>query len=272
MVIVVTLAALAAVNYCGVRYGSWAVNLFTVSKLVPLAAFVFLGFFFVDWSRFAGIGSPFGPGTGEAVLLLMFAFGGYELITLPAGEARSPRRDVPRALVTTIGSVCLIYILVQMVVVGTLAELSSSSTPLADAARGFLGAGAGVLVAIGGLVSIAGSNAGGMLAGPRITFALGDRGQLPKVFAHVHPRFRTPDVSILLYAGIAVLLALSGSFEQMAMVSAVARLVFYAATCAAIPRLRRCPQHRRTLFDCSVVRRFRCWRWRSRSQSLSGRR
>jgi len=97
----------------------------------------------------------------------------------------------------------------------------------------------GVLIAVGGLLSIAGSNAGSMLAGPRLTYAMGEKGQLPGSFAHVHPRFRTPDVSILVFAGIAFGLALTGTFAELATLSAVARIVFYMATCAAVPVLRR---------------------------------
>jgi amino acid transporter len=139
----------------------------------------------------------------------------------------------------TILIVCVVYFLVQLVVAGTLAGLETSDTPLADAAAVFMGPAFGMLIAIGGLLAIAGSNAGSMLAGPRLTFALGEKGQLPGFFAHVHPRFRTPDVSILVYAGIAFALALSGTFAQLATLSAVARIVFYMATCAAVPVLRR---------------------------------
>ena len=238
-VVTVTIGGLALINFLGVRYGSWTVNFFTVSKLVPLLGFVFVGVFFVDPSRFSGFSASITPGTGEAVLLLMFAFGGYELSTLPAGEARTPRRDVPFALLTTIAVVCAIFLSVQLVTVGTLADVASSETPLADAAASFLGPAAGVLLAIGGVISIAGSNAGTMLAGPRVTYAMADRGQLPRFLAHIHARYRTPDASIWIYAAVAWGLAVSGSFEQMAKVSAVARLVFYVATCASVPVLRR---------------------------------
>ncbi len=238
-VVTVAIGGLALINFLGVRYGSWTVNIFTVSKLVPLLGFVLVGMFFVDPGNFSGFSPSITAGTGEAVLLLMFAFGGYELSTLPAGEARAPRRDVPFALLTTIGVVCAIFLSVQLVTVGTLAGVASSETPLADAAASFLGPAAGVLLAIGGVISIAGSNAGTMLAGPRVTYAMADRGQLPRVLAHVHERYRTPDVSILLYAAVAWALAASGSFEQMAKVSAVARLMFYVATCASVPVLRR---------------------------------
>jgi len=237
--VTVLIGTLALINLLGVRYGSWTVNLFTVSKLVPLLVFVLFGLWAVDRSAFAGFSPTIDAATGEAVLLLMFAFGGFELITLPAGEARSPRRDVPFALLSTIGIVCLVFVAVQYVTAGTLPGVAASETPVADAAAVFLGPLGGMLVAIGGLVSIAGANAGTMLAGPRVTYALAESGQVPGWFGHVSERFRTPDVSIVIYAAIALGLALSGSFEQMAKVSAVARLIFYLATCAAVPVLRR---------------------------------
>jgi amino acid transporter len=233
------ISTLALINLLGVRYGSWTVNFFTVSKLVPLLAFVLLGLAAVDNAVFADFRPVIDASTGEAVLLLMFAFGGFELITIPAGEARSPRRDVPIALLSTIGIVCLVFVGVQYVTAGTLPGVAGSETPVADAAGVFLGPLGGILVAIGGLISIAGANAGTMLAGPRVTYALAESGQAPRWFAHVNARYRTPDVSIVIYAAIALGLALSGSFEQMAKVSAVARLIFYLATCAAVPILRR---------------------------------
>ena len=239
LVVTVALGVLAAINLVGVRYGSLAINFFTVTKLAPLFLFIVVGLFFIEPLSFEGAFDLSQGDFGAAVLMLMFAFGGYELISIPAGEARSPRKDAPKALFLTIGIVCAVYVLVQLVAAGTLATLDTSETPLADAAEMFGGAGFGVLIAIGGLLSIAGSNAGSMLAGPRITFALGEKRQLPGFFAHVHGRFRTPDVSILIYTGVALALAYSGTFAQLATLSAVARIVFYMATCAAIPILRR---------------------------------
>ncbi len=239
VVITVVIAVLTAINVRGVRQGSWLVNLFTVSKLLPLLIFVLLGAGFMEWGNFQGMLQPRWEGFGQSILLLMFAFGGFEVVTLPAGEARAPRNDVPAALVLTIVIGAAFYLSVQVVAVGTLATLGETQTPIADAAAGFLGPAGGILIALGGLISIAGTNAGTMLAGPRLTFALGEQGELPGFFGHVHSRFRTPDASILIYALVAWGLALSGSFEQMAAVSAVARLVFYAVTCLAVPVLRR---------------------------------
>ena len=241
LVVTAVIGILATINLLGVRYGSLAINFFTLSKLVPLLLFILMGLFFIQPENFEGMFdlSQGQEGFGAAVLMLMFAFGGYELISIPAGEVRSPRRDTPFALLLLIAIVFVVYFLVQLVAAGTLAGLESSQTPLADAAAVFMGPAGGVLVAIGGLIAIAGSNAGSMLAGPRITFALGEKAQLPALFAHVHPRFRTPDLSILVFAGIALMLSFSGTFAQLATLSAVARIVFYMATCAAVPVLRR---------------------------------
>jgi amino acid transporter len=232
-----------------VRYGSWVINFFTVTKLAPLLLFLAVGLFYIEPGNFDGMLDIGGADLGAAVLMLMFAFGGYELITIPASESRSPRRDAPRALLLTIGIVCAIYVLVQLVAAGTLPGLAQSDTPLADSAEMFMGPAFGILIAIGGLLSIGGSNAGSMLAGPRLTYAMGEKGQLPAIFAHVHRRFRTPDVSILVFAGIALALAMTGTFAQLATLSAVARIVFYMATCAAVPVLRRKVEARDDAFE-----------------------
>jgi len=239
LVLTVTTVGLGVINYVGVRYGSWTVNFFTIGKLVPLGAFILLGLFFLEGDRFAGFQQMKVEGFGQAILLLIFAYGGYENITLPAGEASSPKTHVPQALLMTIAAATTVFCLAQVVAVGTLPGLAETETPLADAAAIFLGPWGGTLIALGGLISIVGANSGGMLAGPRITFALGEGGQLPGAFAHVQPRFRTPDFSIAFYAAVALGLALSGTFVQLAAASSVARLLYYAATCAAVPALRR---------------------------------
>ena len=239
LVLTATIVGLAVINFVGVRYASWTINLFTIGKLAPLGLFILLGFFFIDGERFTGFQQIKLEGFGDAILYMIFAYGGYELISVPAGEAQSPRAHVPQALLMTIGVSCTIFCLVQVVAVGTLPGLAESERPLADAAALFLGLVGGTLIALGGLISIAGANSGSMLAAPRMTFALGEGGQLPRLFAHVQRRFRTPDFSIAFYAAITLGLALSGTFEQLAAASAVARLVYYAATCAAVPVLRR---------------------------------
>lgn len=239
MVVTVLLMLLALINFRGVRQGSWTVNFFALGKLLPLVAFALLGLWYVDWTRFNGLMQPKLEGFGQATLLLMYAFGGYELITIPAGEAESPRKGVPRALLATIGIVSALYIIVQVIAAGTLSDLAGSESPLADAAAHFIGPATGIAIALGGLISIGGANAGTMLAGPRLFYALAEKKQFPQLFARLHAQFRTPHVSIFIYTLISLFLALTGSFVQLAAVSAVARLTFYTTTCASIPILRR---------------------------------
>jgi amino acid transporter len=238
-VLTALLGILAAINYRGVKQGSWTINFFTLGKLIPLLGFVVIGIWAVDWTRFSGISEPNLGGFGQATLLLMYAYSGYELIPIPAGEAKSPARGVPRALLATIGICSVLYILIQIICVGTLDNLAESEAPLAEAASVFFGPATGIIIALGGLLSIGGSNAGTMLAGPRLLYALSEKKQLPRFFSRLHDEFRTPHVSIVIYTAVSLVLALTGSFIVMAAISAMARLMFYTTTCAAVPVLRR---------------------------------
>jgi amino acid transporter len=171
-------------------------------------------------------------------LLLIFAFGGYDVIGVPAGEATNPRRHVPFAFVATIIAVTAIMTLAQIVATGTLPDLPASKTPLADASLLFIGAAGALLISAGSVVSMTGNNMGGVLAGSRMLFALAENGELPQFFGKIHPRYRTPSNAIVFTTVVALGLALSGSFAVLAVASAVARLVTYTGACAATLRLR----------------------------------
>jgi amino acid transporter len=229
---------LAAINIRGIRQSSFVVNLLTVGKLVPLAVFIAVGIVFVDWARLRPGASPSIGELSASGLLLIFAFGGYEIVPVPGGEARNPRRDVPFALIMTIVIVTLVMTLAQIVAVGTLPGLASSKTPLADAAALFLGAGGAAMITIGAVFSTSGNNMGQALSGSRNLFALAEQGDLPPFFGRVHPTFRTPVNAILVTAGVSLALALSGTFQSMAAASAISRLLVYVATCASTLRLR----------------------------------
>jgi amino acid transporter len=157
---------------------------------------------------------------------------------VPAGEARDPRTAVPFALVMTIAIVTVMMILVQIVALGTLPGLATSSTPLADAAARFMGGAGAALLTAGAVISTTGNNMGQALSGSRNLFALAEQGDLPRAFARVHPVFRTPVMAILVTAGVSLVLALSGTFVTLALASAMTRLVVYVATCASTLRLR----------------------------------
>ena len=232
------IALIAAVNIRGIRQSSVAVNLLTVGKLLPLAIVITAGLFFVEWPRLTPDATVPLEGLSASGLLLIFAFGGYEVIPVVAGETRDPRRSVPFALIMTIVIVTAVTTLAQVVTVGTLPELASSKTPLADAAARFLGAGGAALVTIGAVLATTGNNMGQALSGSRNLYALAEQGDLPGFFGRIHPGFRTPVNAILVTAGVALALALSGSFRSLAAASAISRLVVYVATCASTLRLR----------------------------------
>jgi len=239
LAITLPLLTLTAINMVGMRSGVNAAVILVLGKLLPLGIFVRVGFFAVSWSRVVDQQATVDGGIGGAALLLLFAYAGFENTAAPAGEYKNPRRDVPFALLVQVGTVTALYVAVQWVALGTVPELAASKTPLADGARSFLGGWGGWLLTVGAVVSILGTNSNSILAGPRYLYALARDGFGPRFLASVHSRFRTPAAAILVQTSIALPLALSGSFEELAMLSVVARLTAYVATAAAIPVLRR---------------------------------
>ncbi|MBA3231191.1 MAG: amino acid permease [Acidobacteria bacterium] len=230
--------AFAAINILGIRLSSLVVNAFTIGKLLPLMIFVAIGLFFVDGERLQPSGAVPMVDLATGALLLIFAFGGYETVPVPAGEAKDPRTAVPFALVMTVISVTIVMVLVQVVALGTLETLEGSSTPLADAAGRFMGPMGAMLLTVGAVISTSGNSMGQALSGSRSLFALAEQGDIPRFFGYVHPGYRTPATAILVTCAISLVLALSGTFVALAAASAVARLLVYVATCAATIRLR----------------------------------
>jgi basic amino acid/polyamine antiporter, APA family len=201
--------------------------------------FIVVGLWFVDWPAIVPGGSVTLAHLSAGALLLIFTFGGYDVIGVPAGEARDPRRHIPFAFVSTILAVTAIMTLAQIVAQGTLPDLAASKRPLADASLLFIGAGGALMIGVGSVVSMMGNTAGQVLTGSRMLFALAEQRQLPKFFGLVHPRFRTPSNAILFTAALSLVLAASGTFRTLALASAVSRLITYAGVCAATLQLRR---------------------------------
>jgi amino acid transporter len=243
VLLALVLLPLAAANYRGVRGGVSTSNVFAVAKLVPLVVFVVAGVFVMG----TGAEVPGSPpavqadaGTWlEAILLLVFAYGGFESALLPLGEAKDPRRDAPVALFAALGLCALVYTLVQVVVIAALADPAASPRPLAAAAQVFLGPLGAGLMAAGALVSVYGYLAAAMLNVPRLTYAMAAEGDLPPKLGAVHPKFRTPHVSVMLFAAMVWTFAAAGSFLQNLTLSAVSRLLTYGAVCVALVVLRR---------------------------------
>ena len=233
---------LAAINLRGVRVGTGVSNAFTVAKLSSLGVVAAAGSLYLIASPRVMEQASVSPGAsawGQAIVLLIFAYGGFEAALISAGEAQNPRRDMPFGLFAALVTCTVIYGLIQWVVVGVLPDPGHSERPLADVAHVVMGHGGAVLIALGALFSIYGYLSGNILATPRITFALAERGDFPSFFGAVHPRFRTPHFSILVFALLVWLLAISGTFAGNATLSAGSRLFYYGVICAALPVLRR---------------------------------
>ena len=238
LLITTLIVAITAINIRGIRQSSLVLNVLTIGKLVPLIVFIVVGVFFIDANSLVPAGTPSFSELSATGLLLIFAFGGYEVISVPAGEARDPRYGVPFAFIMTIIIVTIVMTLSQIVALGTLPGLAASKTPLADASALFLGAAGAALITLGAVFSTTGNNMGQALSGSRSLFALAEHGDLPHVFGTVHPRFRTPINAILVTSTVSLVLALSGQYATLALASAVSRLLVYVATCASTLRLR----------------------------------
>lgn len=200
-VIVTVVISLTIVNTIGVREAAVVSTIFTVGKLLPLLLFVTAGLFFINSQNYSLVTQPSYGSFSTAVLLLVFSFAGFEVSVVPTGEIRDPRRNIPFALLTSIGVVALLYILIQLVCIGTLPDLANSERPLADAGTRFLGAAGASLISVGALISLIGILNHQMLTTPRLVFAIAEQGQLPQVLSATHRRFRTPYIAILLFGG-----------------------------------------------------------------------
>ncbi|MDQ5858150.1 MAG: APC family permease [Acidobacteriota bacterium] len=237
--IILPLLVLTWINVRGVKSGARTSVVLAWGKVVPLVLFVAVGIFFVDWTRVFPVPTPERANFMKAALLVLFAYAGFENTAAPAGEFLNPKRDVPFALIVQIGIVTAIYTTVQLVALGTVPNLGASPTPLADAAAMMMGPVGGLILTLGAVLSVLGTNNNTVLAGPRYLYALAEMGKLPAVFAKIHPRYRTPYVAILTQTSAALLLMLTGSAEELAVLSVIARLATYIGTAAAVPVLRR---------------------------------
>ena len=228
-------ALLVLINIRGVREGAGAVTVITVAKLLPLLLFIGAGVFFVNAPNLSWSAWPNSKSLGDAVVLLMFAFVGIEVALIPSGEVKNPSRTVPRSAYLALMITTIIYILIQVVAQGTLGSALANypDAPLAESAAKFLGNFGRLVLLAGATISAFGFVTSDILSSPRMIFAFGRDGALPGFFAHVHPRYRSPDVAIITYTVVAFALSISGTFERLAVLSNVAVLLMYFLCCAA---------------------------------------
>lgn len=235
VVMVVVYGSLVLINVRGVRGGAGAVTVVTFAKLLPLLLFIGAGIFFINPANLTWSAWPGSKALGDTVILLIFAFVGIEVALIPSGEVKNPARTVPRSAYLALVITTIIYIFIQLVAQGTLGvELANyPDAPLAESAAKFLSNIGRNILLVGATISAFGFVTSDILSSPRMIFAFGRDGVLPAWFAHVHPRYRSPDVAIITYAVVAFALSISGTFEQLAILSNVAVLLMYLLCCAA---------------------------------------
>ncbi len=241
-----SLLLLAWINVIGVRAAASVAALLAIAKLLPLAMFIVIGAYFVDMSLATPMALDSIPvhDLAKGALLLLFAYAGFENMPCGAAEYRNPRRDVPFAMITMIVIVTVVYVSVQWVALGTFPGLAGSVTPLVEASARFGGTWLALVLTAGAALSILGTSNNTILFGPRYLLALAMDGYGPAAVARIHPRFRTPVVAIVLVAVVSMILALTGSFVQLALLSVVARLIAYVSVSASVLVLRKRHEHR----------------------------
>jgi APA family basic amino acid/polyamine antiporter len=235
VVMLLVYGSLVLINIRGVREGAGAVTVITFAKLLPLLLFIGVGIFFIHPANLTWSAWPGSKALGDSVILLIFAFVGIEVALIPSGEVKNPSRTVPRAAYLALVITTVIYIMIQLVAQGTLGpELANyKDAPLAEAAAKFLGNIGRTILLAGATISAFGFVTSDILSSPRMIFAFGRDGALPAWFAHVHPRYHSPDVAIITYAVLAFALSVTGTFEKLAVLSNVAVLLMYLLCCAA---------------------------------------
>ena len=240
LLLIASFGTVAAVNITGVKQGSRLNGIATVAKLLPLVLLVITGALVIDPANLVIADAPAPSDVTRASIVLIFAFSGIESALVPSGEVKDPARTVPRAVFAAMLAITLLYIAIQFVAQGVLGPaLATSTTPLADAAGVVLGPWGRVMLLAAVVVSTFGYLSGMTLAIPRALYAFGRDGYLPAAIASVHPRFRTPHVSIAIQSALACSLAITSAFGPLAIISNVAALLVYFGCSVAAWQLRR---------------------------------
>ena len=232
-------AGIAAVNLAGIRTSARATNFFTLAKLLPMLVFIVVGALHINPALYR----PFAPHgyseIGAGTLVILFAFVGFEVLGIPAGEMKDPKRDLPRALLLSMSLITVVYLAIWAVCAGTLPTLAGSPTPVSDAASVFLGPSGALLINLGILMSVVGVNFAVSISASRGIYALGSDGHMPRILGRAHATTGAPIAAILLTTCLALAVALSGTFVELAVLSVVARFTQFIPTCIAVLVLRR---------------------------------
>ena len=249
MVATLALAALTGVNCLGVRAGSRLQSALMVTKIVAIAAVAACGALLTGPSRAAArpvldrpVSLDLVTAVGAAMAPVLFAYGGWQTANFVADEVREPRKNLPRGLLIGVVGVAALYIAVNFVYVRVLgaAGLAQATTPASAVMRAALGERGAVLIAVGIALSTLGFLSQSILTAPRVYFAMARDGLFFKSVAWLDPRRRVPVVAILLQGAWAIVIALSGRYEQILNYVVSMDFLFFGltATCLFVFRRR----------------------------------
>ena len=230
---------LAYINHVGVKNSTRVNNFLTIAKLLPLLLFIIVGFFFVKEENYKAVEFPAFGSFSSTVLLLVFAFGGFESVLVNSGEVKDPEKNLPFSLLHAALIIASIYMLVQIVSIGVLPTLASTDKPLADASKTMIGKTGAFIITLGAMFSITGTLNAIMLVGSRLPFAFSEENQFPKFFSFIHPKYKTPTWSLLLFMTITIVISLNYDFLKAASISAITRVMIYAIVCTTLIILRK---------------------------------
>ena len=233
------IALATALNAAGMRAGMAGIYIISILKLAPLALLILVGFPSVEWASVAGAEIlPPGP-LGQTMLVLMYAFIGFEFSLISAGETRNARSEIPKALVGTVVAIAFFYSLIQLVAASVGPDLGSSDAPLVEVARRLMGSPGALVLGLGVIFSVGGGSLTSLLTAPRLTFALARDGSLPAWFGKVNETTRVPVNSILFCGVFSLAMAVGQHYVWLVTLSTFVRLVTYALCIASLPVIER---------------------------------
>jgi len=239
VVVTVVIGGLTVINMLGVKNSIRTLAVFTFFKLVPLLMLIVLGLQFVSPDVLFPEALPTVQDPGGTMLLLFYAFIGFEAILMTAGETKNPRRTIPLAMVKSVLVITVLYVLIMLVYVVVLPDELNSGATLADVASKIVGPVGAVIIALTAIFSIGGNLAGSVLSASRLTLSMAEQRLLPEWFGRIHVKYASPANSVLFFGGIALAVALSGTFEKLAIAATLTRMIVYSVSIAALPVIKK---------------------------------
>ena len=232
----IIIGVLTVANTVGNKAAITSINLFSLLKAIPILALVLLGLPYLSPEGFLPGDFPVVDDMGALILLIIYAFVGFEAVLLTAGETKNPTKTLPKALISTVVAITIVYFLIQLIYVNVVTNVNSDA-PLIELGSIMFGEVGAVIIILTAIFSILGSATGILFTAPRMTFAMAENGSLPKWFGQIHAKYNTPANSILFLGAIGLLLGVTGTFVYLAMASALARVMSYIICIISLPAI-----------------------------------